>query len=126
MLILLSFTHYFSLQRYRKIKDIRRCSVLFCRYFKVFILKIIFKKVRPLFGPFFGIFRENSAANFSGRTYFCRAPFEFCGRNFGPLATLIFCVVSPVALFSQPLPLRYKTKSYSPLLLCSSHSCRQS
>jgi hypothetical protein len=41
------------------------------------------------FRPFFGIFKENSAANFSGRTNFCRAPFEFCGRNFGPLATLL-------------------------------------
>jgi hypothetical protein len=34
------------------------------------------------------MFKENSAANFSGRTNFCRAPFVFCGRNFGPLATL--------------------------------------
>jgi hypothetical protein len=40
------------------------------------------------FSTLFGIFKENSTANFSGRTNFCRDPFEFCGRNFGPLATL--------------------------------------
>jgi hypothetical protein len=40
------------------------------------------------FRPFFGLFKENSAANFSGGTNFCRAPSEFCSRNFGPLATL--------------------------------------
>jgi hypothetical protein len=58
MLILLSSTHYFFRQRGRKIKDIRRSSVLFCRYFKVFIWIISFKIVRPLFGPFLAYMKK--------------------------------------------------------------------
>jgi hypothetical protein len=41
------------------------------------------------FRPLFSKTKENSAANFSCRTDFYRAPFELCGRNFGPLATLV-------------------------------------
>jgi hypothetical protein len=61
----------------------------FLQIFKLFKMNNRLQKSSAPFRPFFGIFKENSAANFSGRTNFCRAPFEFCGRNFGPLATLI-------------------------------------
>jgi hypothetical protein len=83
MLIFLSSTNYFSWQRERKIKDIRKLSVHFCRYIKVFIWIIIFKKFGP-FSAFFWHFKGKF-----GRTNFCRTPFELWGRNFGPLATLI-------------------------------------
>jgi hypothetical protein len=70
------------------------------------------KSLAP-FRPFFGIFKENSAANFSGRTNFCRAPFEFCGRNFGPLATL--CKTFELTLNkSAKVPLRLLSVFYFP------------
>jgi hypothetical protein len=43
------------------------------------------------FGPFSALFyksAESSALDFPGLTQFFSAPFVFCGRNFGPLATL--------------------------------------
>jgi hypothetical protein len=46
------------------------------------------------FGPFsalFGKSDKNSAAKFSGRKHIYSAPSELCGRNFGPLVTLVFC-----------------------------------
>jgi hypothetical protein len=52
MPIKLSFTYYFCQLREQKLKDIRGWSVLFCRYLRLFIWKLILKKVRPLFGPF--------------------------------------------------------------------------
>jgi hypothetical protein len=55
------------------------------------------------FRPFFGTFKENSPANFSGCTNFCRAPFEFCGRNFGPLATLQFNTGEQMLIFRLEL-----------------------
>jgi hypothetical protein len=60
----------------------------FLQIFKGFYMNNHLQKSSAPFRPFFGIFEESSAANFSGRTNFCRAPFELCGRNFGPLATL--------------------------------------
>jgi hypothetical protein len=44
------------------------------------------------FGHFSATFcnsTKNSAADFSGRSYFYGAAFVFCGRNFGQLATLV-------------------------------------
>jgi hypothetical protein len=52
-------------------------------------MKGMLQKSSAPFRPFFGKTEENSAANFSGRTDFYMAPFELCGRNFGPLATLL-------------------------------------
>jgi hypothetical protein len=48
------------------------------------------------FGPFSALFWlsvKNSAPKFSGRRQFYSTPFEFCGRNFGPLATLVRAAV---------------------------------
>jgi hypothetical protein len=42
-----------------------------------------------IFGPFFGKFGKNSAASFAGPSGFLAATFGVCGRNFGPLATLL-------------------------------------
>jgi hypothetical protein len=52
---------------------------------KGFYDKYTLKKVRPLFVKS----TKNSAADFSGRSYFNGATFVFCGRNFGQLATLL-------------------------------------
>jgi hypothetical protein len=41
------------------------------------------------FLPLFVKYTKNSAADFSGRSYFYGATFVFCGRNFGQLATLV-------------------------------------
>jgi hypothetical protein len=76
--------------------------------FKVFYMNNHLQKSSTPFRPFFGIFKENSAANFSGRTNFCRAPFEFCGRNFGPLATLQTTPLRGGALARVGLPLSMK------------------
>jgi hypothetical protein len=60
-------------KKYQEVK----CSSL--QIFKVFYMNNHLQKSSAPFRPFFGIFKENSVANFSGRTNFCRAPLECCG-----------------------------------------------
>jgi hypothetical protein len=74
----------------------------FLEIYKGFYMNYHPQKSSAPFRPFFGILKESSAAKFSGRTNFCRAPFELCGRNFGPLATLSICSLQPPLLFRPP------------------------
>jgi hypothetical protein len=46
-------------------------------------------KVRSPFRPFFNKSAKSSASNFPVLAQFFSASFVFCGRNFGPLATLV-------------------------------------
>jgi hypothetical protein len=41
------------------------------------------------FRPFFEKFTKSSAADFPGPTQLFSAPFVVCGRNFGPVATMV-------------------------------------
>jgi hypothetical protein len=77
-------------------------------FFKTSQKKELRKSFRPFFCPFWQIFDKNSAANLLGRTYFLPAPFEFCGRKFSQLATLLLAQEkqgsAPSTLSTYPPP----------------------
>jgi hypothetical protein len=70
---------------YKKLKISAEEEYVFCRAF--YVKNTLLKNSAP-FQLFFGKYKENSTANFSGSIEFCEAPFVLCGQNFGPLATL--------------------------------------